>query len=180
MKGEVLDLTGAAITDTSDDWYNHQDLLPVVPEPAVRDGVDGGAKFLGWTTKKNTKVAGGGWPDITTSELNEIKANGLFFEGGESIERPMDLYPVYASLGMNVNVIVEGHELIAGGDANIRENVAMGKVVSENGQYKLTLRLQPRRQPDARGRAARRLPLPVVVRGRAGRRRQPRGRLDHG
>lgn len=139
VNGEVLDLTGAANADTSDDWYNHQDLLPVVPEPAVRDGVDGGAKFLGWTTKKNTKVAGGGWPDITTSELNEIKANGLFFEGGESIERPMDLYPVYASLGMNVNVIVEGHELIAGGDANIRENVAMGKVVSENGQYKLTL-----------------------------------------
>lgn len=139
VNGEVLDLTGAANADTSDDWYNHQDLLPVVPEPAVRDGVDGGAKFLGWTTKKNTKVAGGGWPDITTSELNEIKANGLFFEGGESIERPMDLYPVYASLGMNVNVIVEGHELIAGGDTNIRENVAMGKVVSENGQYKLTL-----------------------------------------
>lgn len=139
VNGEVLDLTGAANADTSDDWYNHQDLLPVVPEPAVRDGVDGGAKFLGWTTKKNTKVAGGGWPDITTSELNEIKANGLFFEGGESIERPMDLYPVYASLGMNVNVIVEGHELIAGGDTNIRENVAMGKVVSDNGQYKLTL-----------------------------------------
>lgn len=139
VNGEVLDLTGAANADTSDDWYNHQDLLPVVPEPAVRDGVDGGAKFLGWTTKKNTKVAGGGWPDITTSELNEIKANGLFFEGGESIERPMDLYPVYASLGMNVNVIVEGHELIAGGDTNIRENVAMGKVVSESGQYKLTI-----------------------------------------
>lgn len=138
VKGEVLDLTGAANVDTSDDWYNHQDLLPVVPQPAVRDGVDGGAKFLGWTTQKNV-ITNGGWPDVTTSELNDMKANGQFFEGGESVERPMDLYPVYASLGMNVNVIVEGHELIAGGDANIRENVAMGKVVSENGQYKLTL-----------------------------------------
>lgn len=138
VKGEVLDLTGAANVDTSDDWYNHQDLLPVVPQPAVRDGVDGGAKFLGWTTQKNA-ITNGGWPDVTTSELNDMKANGQFFEGGESVERPMDLYPVYASLGMNVNVIVEGHELIAGGDTNIRENVAMGKVVSENGQYKLTL-----------------------------------------
>lgn len=138
VKGEVLDLTGAANVDTSDDWYNHQDLLPVVPQPAVRDGVYGGAKFLGWTTQKNT-ITNGGWPDVTTSDLNDMKANGRFFEGGESIERPMDLYPVYASLGMNVNVIVEGHELIAGGDTNIRENVAMGKVVSENGQYKLTI-----------------------------------------
>lgn len=138
VKGEVLDLTGAANADTSDDWYNHQDLLPVVPQPAVRDGVDGGAKFLGWTTQKNA-ITNGGWRDVTTSELNDMKANGQFFEGGESVERPMDLYPVYASLGMNVNVIVEGHELIAGGDTNIRENVAMGKVVSENGQYKLTL-----------------------------------------
>ncbi|RNL19779.1 hypothetical protein DMP07_05240 [Slackia faecicanis] len=138
VKGEVLDLTGAANADTSDDWYNHQDLLPVVPEPAVRDGVDGGAKFLGWTTQKNGTTQGG-WPDVTTSELNDMKANGRFFEGGESIERPMDLYPVYASLGMNVNVIVEGHELIAGGDTNIRENVAVGKVVSENGRYKLTI-----------------------------------------
>ncbi len=138
VKGEVLDLTGAASGDTSDDWYNHQDLLPVVPEPLVRDGVDDGAKFLGWTTQKNAAM-NGGWPDVTTSELNDMKANGRFFEGGESIERPMDLYPVYASLGMNVNVIVEGHELIAGGDTNIRENVAMGKVVSDNGQYKLTI-----------------------------------------
>lgn len=138
VKGEVLDLTGAANVDTSDDWYNHQDLLPVVPQPAVRDGVDGGAKFLGWTTQKNA-ATNGGWPDVTTSDLNDMKANGRFFEGGESIERPMDLYPVYASLGMNVNVIVEGHELIAGGDTNIRENVAMGKVVSDNGQYKLTI-----------------------------------------
>lgn len=136
VKGEVLDLTGAANVDTSDDWYNHQDPLPVVPKP--RDGVDGGAKFLGWTTQKND-ATNGGWPDVTTSDLNDMKANGRFFEGGESIERPMDLYPVYASLGMNINVIVEGHELIAGGDTNIRENVAMGKVVSDNGQYKLTI-----------------------------------------
>lgn len=136
VKGEVLDLTGAANVDTSDDWYNHQDPLPVVPKP--RDGVDGGAKFLGWTSQKND-ATNGGWPDVTTSDLNDMKANGRFFEGGESIERPMDLYPVYASLGMNVDVIVEGHELIAGGDTNIRENVAMGKVVSDNGQYKLTI-----------------------------------------
>ena len=141
VKGGVInkaDSKTEAKPNTDDDWYNHQDLLPVVAEPVARGGVSDGAKFLGWTTQKNGTTQGG-WPDVTTSELNDMKANGQFFEGGESIERPMDLYPVYASLGMNVNVIVEGHELIADGDTNIRENVAVGKVVSENGQYKLTI-----------------------------------------
>lgn len=141
VKGGVInkaDSKTEAKPNTDDDWYNHQDLLPVVAEPVARGGVSDGAKFLGWTTQKNGTTQPG-WPDVTTSELNDMKAKGQFFEGGESIERPMDLYPVYASLGMNVDVIVEGHELIAGGDTNIRENVAMGKVVSENGQYKLTI-----------------------------------------
>ncbi len=124
--------------DKKDDWYNHQSPLPVVAEPVMRDGVDGGAKFLGWTTRKN-EATKGGWPDVSTTDLSNMKASGTFFEGGEPVERPMDLYPVYASLGMNVGVIVEGHELVAGGDANVREGVAVGKVVSENGRYKLTL-----------------------------------------
>ena len=47
VDGVVLDLTGATNADASDDWYNHQDILPTVPEPVVRDGVDEGAKFLG-------------------------------------------------------------------------------------------------------------------------------------
>lgn len=138
VKGEVLDLTGAANADTSDDWYNHQDLLPVVPEPAVRDGVDGGAKFLGWTTQKNA-TTGGGWPNVTMSELNGMKANGEFFEGGESIERPMDLYPVYASLGMNINVIAEGHELDStSSDLNVREGVLEANVTAVDGKYVLS------------------------------------------
>ena len=139
VKGEVLDLTGAVNADTSDDWYNHQDLLPVVPEPAVRDGVDGGAKFLGWTTQKNA-TTGGGWPNVTMSELNGMKANGEFFEGGESIERPMDLYPVYASLGMNINVIAEGHELDStSSDLNVREGVLEANVTAVDGKYVLSV-----------------------------------------
>lgn len=137
VDGVVLDLTGATNADTSDDWYNHQDILPTVPEPVVRDGVDEGAKFLGWTTQKNEKT-GGGWPDVTTSELNAMKANGEFFEGGESIERPMDLYPVYASLAANINVIVEGHELDPTSlDTNVREGVVQATVTAKDGKYEL-------------------------------------------
>lgn len=137
VDGVVLDLTGATNADASDDWYNHQDILPTVPEPVVRDGVDEGAKFLGWTTQKN-EVTNGGWSDVTTSELNAMKANGEFFEGGESIERPMDLYPVYASLAANINVIAEGHELDpTSSDTNVREGVVQATVTAKDGKYEL-------------------------------------------
>lgn len=137
VDGVVLDLTGATNADASDDWYNHQEALPTVPEPAGRAGVDEGAKFLGWTTQKNG-TTGGGWPDVTTSELNAMKANGEFFEGGESIERPMDLYPVYASLAANINVIAEGHELDpTSSDTNVREGVVQATVTAKDGKYEL-------------------------------------------
>lgn len=138
--GTVLDLLGKADSNTKDDWYNHQDILPTVPEPGDRTGVGEGAKFLGWTTQKN-KNTSGGWPDVTTSELNAMKANGTFFEGGEPIERPMDLYPVYASLGANINVIAEGHELDSTRpDTNVREGVVEATVTAEGGKYVLGIK----------------------------------------
>lgn len=146
VKGDVIDKDSSATEaqpQTDDDWYNHQDALPGVGEPkADRESgenapVAGAAKFLGWTTQKNEKT-GGGWPDVTTSELNAMKANGEFFEGGESIERPMDLYPVYASLAANINVIVEGHELDpTSSDTNVREGVVQATVTAKDGKYEL-------------------------------------------
>ena len=149
VKGGVID-KGSSATEatpqTDDDWYNHQDALPGVGEPdADREGgenapVAGAAKFLGWTTKKN-KATGGGWPDVTTPVLNAMKANGTFFEGGESIERPMDLYPVYASLGANINVIAEGHELVSSEHgSNVREGVVEATVTARDGQYELGIK----------------------------------------
>lgn len=146
VKGDVIDKDSSATEatpQTDDDWYNHQDALPGVGEPkADREGgenapVAGAAKFLGWTTQKN-KVTGGGWPDVTTPELNAMKASGTFFEGGEPIERPMDLYPVYASLGANINVIAEGHELDpTSSDVNVCEGVAQATVTAKDGKYEL-------------------------------------------
>ena len=146
VEGGVID-KGSSATEatpqTDDDWYNHQDVLPVVGKPkADREGgekapVADAAKFLGWTTQKNENT-GGGWPDVTTSDLNAMKANGTFFEGGESIERPMDLYPVYASLGANINVIAEGHELDStSSDTNVREGVVQATVTAKDGKYEL-------------------------------------------
>lgn len=143
VNGGVLDKADSATEaqpNKDDDWYNHQDLVPVVAEPVDRTGVDEGAKFLGWTTQKN-EATNGGWPDVTTSQLNDMKANGRFFEGGEPIERPMDLYPVYASLGANIDVIAEGHELDSTrADRNVREGVVEATVASKGGKYELGIR----------------------------------------
>lgn len=143
VKGAVVNKTDSASEEqpnTDDDWYNHQDALPVVAEPVNREGVDRGAKFLGWTTEKNPSESDDGWPNVTVSQLNEMKTHGKFFEGGEPIERPMDLYPVYASLAMNINVIAEGHELNpTNADLNVREGVLKANVTADNGKYSLSV-----------------------------------------
>lgn len=141
VKGGVIDKNSSATVatpQTDDDWYNYQDMLPAVVEPVNRTGVDEGAKFLGWTTRPNPADDEDGWSNVTVSDLNSMKAAGEFFEGGESIERPMDLYPVYASLAANINVIAEGHELDpASSDVNVREGVAQATVTAKDGKYEL-------------------------------------------
>lgn len=141
VKGGVIDKNSSATEatpQTDDDWYNHQDMLPAVVEPVNRTGVDEGAKFLGWTTRPNPADDEDGWSNVTVSDLNSMKAAGEFFEGGEPIERPMDLYPVYASLGANINVIAEGHELDpTSSDVNVREGVAQATVTAKDGKYEL-------------------------------------------
>ena len=150
VKGGVID-KGSSATEatpqTDDDWYNHQDALPGVGEPqADREGgenapVAGAAKFLGWTTRPNPADDEDGWSNVTVSDLNSMKAAGEFFEGGESIERPMDLYPVYASLAANINVIAEGHELVSSEHgSNVREGVVEATVTAKDGQYELGIK----------------------------------------
>ena len=150
VKGDVIDKDSSATEatpQTDDDWYNHQDALPGVGEPkADREGgenapVAGAAKFLGWTTRPNPADDEDGWSNVTVSDLNSMKAAGEFFEGGESIERPMDLYPVYASLAANINVIAEGHELVSSEHgSNVREGVVEATVTAKYGQYELGIK----------------------------------------
>lgn len=143
------DVTGGVIskadssTETTpnvdDDWYNHQDKLPKVAEPKNRQGVDGTAKFLGWTTRKNG-TSGGGWPSALSTEISDMKAHGEFFEGGELIEKPMDLYPVYADLvGQNVKIIFEGHELDNEPQTNVRAGVGSASITLVDGSYQLSV-----------------------------------------
>ena len=143
--GNVIDKkTSATEGDPvrDDDWYNHQEALPVVIAPVISDGEDGDAQFLGWTTERNPEADKGGpagWTEVSAGWVSEKKEKGKFFEGGEPIERPMDLYPVYTSAVMsNISVIAEGHELDSTKpDLNEREGVLKADVKAENGKYVL-------------------------------------------
>lgn len=146
VTGQVIDKADSTTEpqpSVDDDWYNHQDKLPKVAEPQNRGNVSATAKFLGWTTEPNTVGSLEGYPDIDNAALSNLKAAGKFFEGGEPIERPMDLYPVYADLKSNVKVIVEGHELDGvDSDEKIfeRAGVAQGIVVGDKGNYTLNIK----------------------------------------
>lgn len=145
VNGSVIDKnTSASEGDPvlDDDWYNHQDALPIVTAPVIPDGEDGDAQFLGWTTERNPEAEKGGpagWTKVSAGWVSERKEEGKFFEGGEPIERSMDLYPVYTSTVMkNIAVIAEGHELDSTkSDMNIREGVLKADVKAENGKYVL-------------------------------------------
>ena len=144
VNGQVInkaDSTTDLTPDVGDDWYNHQDKLPKVAEPVADrtvGNVASNAKFLGWTTRMN--AANGGWPNATSTEIDSMKADGVFYEGGELIERPMDLYPVYADLvGQNVTVIFEGHELDRDPLTNVREKVGTAAISLVEGGYELSV-----------------------------------------
>ncbi len=145
VNGNVIDKNTSASEDNpvlDDDWYNHQEALPVVTAPVIPDGEDGDAQFLGWTTERNPEAEKGGsagWTEVSAGWVSERKEKGKFFEGGEPIERPMDLYPVYTSAVMeNIVVVAEGHELdSAKPDLNEREGVLKADVKAENGKYVL-------------------------------------------
>lgn len=145
VNGNVINKNTSAPEDNpvlDDDWYNHQDALPEVTAPVIPDGEDGDAQFLGWTTERNPEAEKGGpagWTKVSAGWVSEKKEKGKFFEGGEPIERSMDLYPVYTSTVMNnIAVIAEGHELDSSKpDMNIREGVLKADVKAENGKYVL-------------------------------------------
>ena len=121
IAGSAIDKTsGAAGGDRSNDWYTFEAPLPAVT-PAVRPASET-AKLIGWTTDKSSE-AGGGYSSITDTELTQLRLNGSFYQTGDPVEKPMELYPVYADLISNVITIHEGHEQDSIDDKSLRDGV---------------------------------------------------------
>lgn len=113
----LIDTDGAPQNGTTDnDWYYYEETLPeVVPDNAPESE---NAVFIGWTTDDSKEYTA-----ITSAELETLKNNGEFYETGDIITKPMELYPVYSDLISNVNTIFEGHEQDAQDNVSLRDGV---------------------------------------------------------
>ena len=140
IRGNVIDLQGAADPNTDDDWYNHGVALPAVGEPGgdrASGDVSESAVFLGWTwlpRKQGATDGKLGYPSVTAAQLGDIEQAGAFVKAGDAITQPMDLYPVYADYASNIVTLFEGHEQDANqDDFTQREGVGRTDVVKKDG-----------------------------------------------
>lgn len=127
IAGDVIDTAGIEYTDGSDgtaddkNWYSFEQALPnVVPSTHLPESAN--ARLIGWTTEKSTE-AGGGYSAVANDTLNQLRLNGSFYQTGDPVEKPMELYPVYADLISNVITIHEGHEQDSIDDKSLRDGV---------------------------------------------------------
>ena len=124
INGDVIDKSsGEDSDDTSDDWYDFEEALPDV-EPTAHKPYSKTARLIGWTTEKSTEP-GGGYSAISNDKLSQLKLNGSFYQTGDPVEKPMDLYPVYADLISNAITVFEGNEQDDSNDESLR--VGVGK-----------------------------------------------------
>ncbi len=127
INGDVIDTNGQdyaeGVDGTADDenWYDFEQALPnVVPATHLPGSTN--AKLIGWTTEKSSE-AGGGYSAIANDKLNQLRLNGSFYQTGDPVEKPMELYPVYADLISNVITIHEGNEQDSVNDESLRDGV---------------------------------------------------------
>lgn len=122
INGDVIDIdTGVDSADDSKNWYSFEQALPdVVPATHLPESAN--ARLIGWTTEKSAE-AGGGYSAIANDTLNQLRLNGAFYQTGDPVEKPMELYPVYADLISNVITIHEGNEQDAIDDKSLRDGV---------------------------------------------------------
>lgn len=139
VNGNVLNKDGSTTNaaDTSDDWYDYEGtfVLPSTCNNGSSQSVSDTATLIGWTTVKNTaEGSGGGYPTISSTDLNNLKSANAFWEVGATftVTEPANLYPVYADLISNVSVIYEGHEQDNNDSKDQRESYGRAVVKSNN------------------------------------------------
>lgn len=124
INGDVIDKeSGKDSDDKSDDWYDFEAALPDV-KPTTHKPDSETARLIGWTTEKSSEQ-GGGYSAISNDKLSQLKLNGSFYQTGDPVEKPMELYPVYADLISNVITVFEGNEQDNSDDESLR--VGVGK-----------------------------------------------------
>lgn len=121
IKGEAIDKTeGMVSNNTDDDWYYYNETLPSVV-PAEKPDSDS-AVLIGWTTEDGNLEKLNG---ISSADLNALKDAGTFYETGDPITEPLQLYPVYSDYISNVITEFEGYNRGVDGTENTNDNKAI-------------------------------------------------------
>ena len=94
----------------TDDWYDYGATL-VLPTNVEAGAGSESATLIGWTTDPAYTGI------LSSTELNECKAAGVFYEAGSPyvVTAPANLYPVYSDYISNAIVQYEGYERVASG-----------------------------------------------------------------
>lgn len=130
MKARVAfyEVDGAQIKE---DYYTYQKPL----ENVVPQNTPDKSMFYGWTTVKNPDT-NGGYPAITSNQLEELKLQNAIYKAGDPVEKAMNLYPIYKNELANIVTEFEGHELDNSNQHSLRENVGATTIdYDQNGVY---------------------------------------------
>lgn len=130
MKARVAfhEVNGAQIKE---DYYTYQKPL----ENVVPQNTPDKSMFYGWTTVKNLDT-NGGYPAITSNQLEELKLQNAIYKAGDPVEKAMNLYPIYKNELANIITEFEGHELDNSDQHSLRENVGATTIdYDQNGVY---------------------------------------------
>lgn len=122
--------------EISSKYYNYMEEIPLnIPEAPE------GCTFYGWTTIP--KDGNKGYEVITSDELSKIKSKNELYFIGDSIKKPMKLYPIYTNYISNVKIEVEGYNVEdpMNTDQTNRPNVASATVVKDSETDKLSIEL---------------------------------------
>ena len=117
-------------------YYNYRDSLEEIAfenEPASET-----ASFVGWTTEKSDEN-GGGYSDISSSKLANLKSSGKLYETGDEIKSALHLYPVYVDLLSNITTIFEGNEKDSLDDVSQRDGIGRTSISLDDNDENIIL-----------------------------------------
>lgn len=118
-------------TEIKADYYTYQKPLENVVPTSGSDK----SMFYGWTTVANPDT-GGGYPAITSNQLEKLKLQNAIYKAGDPVEKAMKLYPIYKNELANIRTEFEGHELDNSEQHSMRAGVGETAIdYDKNGAY---------------------------------------------
>lgn len=119
---QPIDRTSGEVKESTDnDWDYYNTPLPNVT-PAKGSDSDG-AVLIGWTTN-SLNLQQGELNSISSTNLTALKEAGDFYETGDPITKPMQLYPVYSSYLTNMKTEFEGYNRNTTGAENDNKDIS--------------------------------------------------------